>query len=257
MAETYTVERMLALRKLTRSVAELLRAEMKEHLLTLSPLLRPRVVFGEYVEHNSKDTVHGADRAFKELQERYESLAGAAPFNLPRELKAPFEVISSALEITPYEYVHEAKIDSGTKPVSVTSPLTWVLSYSGFPPDRFRALLSRRDRDDEELRQFLLHYVVLETVVRRQAGVARILEALHFPLASRPAAELGGAPLTLIAAGVSTKLPDDAVIVESTEVSGTDAFEEVVAVEDVAALGNPLRDRLVAILDRHGERAPA
>jgi hypothetical protein len=257
MTEGYNVERMLTLRKLTRAVADQLRAEMKEHLATLSPLLRPRSVFGEYIEHGTKESVHGSDKAFKELQELYEAIAASPSFNLPRELKPPFEVFSSALEFTPFDYTHEARAGAGAKTVVVTSPLKWVLSYAGFPPGRFRELLASRDRPEEEVRQFLLHYLVLDVVVRRQAGVARILEALHFPVGSAPSEELGGAPVTFVSSDVSTRLPDDAVIIESTEVSGNDAFEEVVNLDDVAALRNPLKERLLELLGRHGERVVA
>ncbi len=257
MTEVYNVERMLTLRKLTRAIAELLRTEMKEHLVTLSPLLRPRSVFGEYIEHGTKESVHGSDKAFKELQELYETIAATPAFNLPRELKPPFEVFSSTLEFTPYEYQHEAKSAPGSKTVYVTSPLRWVLSYAGFPPGRFRELLASRNRPEGELRQFLLHYLVLHVVVKRQAGVSRIVEALHFPITSSPHHDFGDVPVTFISSDVSTRLPDDSVIVESTEVSGSDAFEEVVNLDDIGALRNPLKDRLQKLLDDHGERSAA
>ena len=46
-------------------------------------------------------------------------------------------------------------------------------------------------------------------------------------------------------------MPDD-VIIESTEVSGMDAFEEVVNVDDIAALRDPLRERLLEIVKASG-----
>jgi len=48
MEERVSTQRLLALRKLTRSVSELLRDQMRNYLSTLSPLFRPRNVLGNY-----------------------------------------------------------------------------------------------------------------------------------------------------------------------------------------------------------------
>ena len=58
--------------------------------------------------------------------------------------------------------------------------------------------------------------------------------------------------MTFISSSVSTILPHDDVVVESTEVSGTNAFEEIVNFDDIAALRNPLKERLAELLERHG-----
>jgi hypothetical protein len=227
---------------------------MKEYLATLSPLLRPRIVFGDYIKSSQKETVRGADKAFNELQALYESVASVKPFNLPKELNPPIEIISTTLDVTVMEYVHEAKTDRESKKVVVTSPLKWVLSYSGYSPSRLREILSARNRDAEELKQFLLHYLVLHIVISKQSGVGQILEALHFPLSIERIPEFGQLPITYISSDISTLRPSDAVIIENTEVSGMDAFEEVVNVKDIAGLRNPLKDKLVEVVKSHDEK---
>lgn len=252
--EDYSVERMLVLRKLTRAVADLLRGEMKEYLATLSPLLRPKSVLGEYIQSSAREVVPGAERAFADLQDQFEAIAGTAPLNLSRDLKPPIELLSATLEISPLEYTYEAKTEGARKIVTVTSPLEWVVTYSGFAPGRLKELLADRDRSQDELRQFAVHYLVMHTVIRNQPGVGRILEGLQFPLRAAPSPEYGNLPVAVISSPVSTILPEDSVIIETTEVSGTDAFEEVVNLEDIAALRNPLKERLAALVESQGER---
>jgi len=253
MEEDYDVQRLLVLRKLTRAIADLLRGQMKEYLSTLAPLLRPRAVLGDYVQSSTRETSKIADSAFKELQGLYETVARAAPFNLSGELKPPIEIISTALEMTPMEYSHEAKTGSESKTVTVISPLKWILTYSGFAPSRLKEILRDRGRSGEEVQRYVLHALVMHTVMRKQSGVTDILDALHFPISSGTEAEFGQLPFTYISSSISTVRPPDSVIIESTEISGMDVFEEVVRPEDIAQLRDPLKQRLIELAHSYGE----
>ena len=82
----------------------------------------------------------------------------------------------------------------------------------------------------------------------------QVFEALHFPLTTSKAAQFGELPITRIGIGISTMRPSDALVIESAELTGMDAFEEVVKVEDIAALGDPLKDRLLQARARAGAR---
>lgn len=257
MEEGYDIQRLLVLRKLTRAVADLLRASMREYLSTLAPLVRPRAVLGDYVQSNTRETSKIADSAFKELQAVYETVARAAPFNLSGELKPPVEIISTALEMTPMEYSYEAQTERESKSVTVVSPLKWMLTYSGFAPGRLKELLRDRGRSGEEVQRFVLHYMVLHVVMLKQSGVTDILDALHFPVTSGTEADFGQLPLTYISSSISTVRPPDSVIIESTEISGMDVFEEVVSLEDIARLRDPLKQRLLELVQSYGEELPA
>ena len=94
---TISTRKFIALRKLTRTLAENLRADLRGTLVTIEPLLRPRAMFGEHVQGHGKELVKGADRAFKDLAADYAEVAGSKPFHLPKELKSPFEVIRTVL----------------------------------------------------------------------------------------------------------------------------------------------------------------
>ncbi len=239
MAEEYGIERLLALRKLTRAVADHLRAQVRDYVTTLTPLLRARGVLGDYVQGTGREALLAADRAFKELEAVYAAAAGARPFNLPRELKPPIELATATLEIAPLEYSHEARGERETKKIVVTSPLKWVLRHAGFA--------TPRSTDPRDLERFLLHHCVLHTVISKQAGVARVLEGLRFPVCTVRLPEFGEMPLTCLCSPVATVRPPDEVLIASTELSGTDTFEEVVDMEALAGLGDPLREALLEL----------
>jgi hypothetical protein len=252
MDDRYSTKRMLILRKLTRAAADLLRGDLKEYLAALTPLFRPRVVLGDHVKSNLKETVRGADAAFKELQNLYETAATAPPFGLAKDLKPPLDVMSTTLELAPTEYTYEAKNDREAKTVTVTSPLKWVLHYAGYSPRRLRELLTERDRTGNELQQFVLHYLMLHVVLTRQPGVAKVLRDLHFAVSAGQLEGCGSLPITYLTAAVTTLRPPDAVIIENTEVSGMDVFEEVIQTDDVIALRDPLQVRLLELAKEQG-----
>jgi hypothetical protein len=253
MNESYSTERLLVLRKLTRAIADLLRGQLRDYLTTLAPLFRPKTVFGDYVGSPTHESVPGAEKAFKELQSLYEAVAGAKPFNLPKELNPPVEVLTSALEVTPVEYPHVAKSDKDSKQVSVTTPLKWALTYAGFTPKKLRDLLADRNRSTAALQQAVVHQLVLHVILARPTGVAKLLEALRFPLSTGKRPEFGELPVPYIASVLATVRPPDEVIIESTEISGTDVFEEVVNLDDIVQLRDPLQQRLLELVRKHGD----
>lgn len=249
--ERDSIETILVLRKLTRAVADALRAQMLEYLGTLSPLLRPKSVLGDYVQGGVKEPARKADKAFKELQALYETVATVKPFNLPRELKPPIDVPNANLEVTPLDYAHVARANAESRTITVRSPLTWVLSYSGFSPSRFKELLETKGRSNDEVQRFVLSYLTMHVVASNQTGVTQMLDALHFPVSTATSPEFGGLPITRIGMAVSTSRASDDVILQSAELTGMDAFEEVVNVRDIPNLRDPLKDRLLEIIRTH------
>jgi hypothetical protein len=253
MDESFDTKKLLVLRKLTRAISDLLREQMRDYLTTLAPLLRPKTVLGDYIQSTTKETGKNADQAFKELQSLYEKIASATPYRLPPELKPPVEIISSALEMTPKEYRYTAKSEHESKNVIITSPLKWVLNYSGFNQGKLKDMLSHRDRNSEEVRQHLLHHLVMHIVVAKQTGVTQMLDALQFPIVTEYAPELGALPITYVSSTISTIRPPDNIIIENTEISGTEAFEEIVNLSDIAQMQNPLKDRLIELVKKYDD----
>ena len=165
-----SIQSLLALRKLTRAITDAVRVQMTEYLKTLTPLLRPKAVLGEYVQGGPKEPSRKADKAFADLQALYETVAAAKPYNLPRELTPPLSFTSVGLEITPLDYYHVAQSGADTRRIKVRCPLTWVLTYTDFPPTRLQELLDTKARSVEELQRFVLHYLVMHLVDHQRSG---------------------------------------------------------------------------------------
>jgi hypothetical protein len=232
-----SVKSLLVLRKLTRAIAEAARTQLTEYLATLTPLLQPQGVLGDYVQGSSKEAIVKAEQAFKELKAQYDAISPVKPLNL-------------LLEITPLDYVHTAQTDSGPRSITVRSPLIWTLTYAGFSPKRLQEVLAQNVRGDE-LQRFILSYLILNTVVKYRPGVTQMLEGLHFPVTTTTLPEFGELPLTRIGIGIATERPSDAVVVESAELTGMDTFEEVVTVDQISRVADPFKDRLIEIAGRH------
>jgi hypothetical protein len=241
------IQSLLALRKLTRAITDAVRVQMTEYLKTLTPLLRPQVVLGEYIQGGQKEATRRADKAFKDLQSMYEAVAPTKPFYLQRELNPPLDFPRVGLEITPLDYVHVAQSGSDSRRIKVRCPLTWVLTYTDFPPTKLQEMLDNKSRDAGDLQRFVLSYLVLHLVTTQDPALMQIFDALHFPITSTKSPQFGELPITRIGIPVTTSRPSDAVVIESAELTGMDAFEEVVNVDDVKRLGDPLRDKLLDI----------
>ena len=245
MEEHYNTQRLLTLRRSTRAIADFMRSQMKDYLSTLAPLFHPRSVFGTYVEGSGYDASRTGEKQFAELQDSYQKIAQSKSYSLSTELRTPLEIINTQLEMTPVEYRHVATDGRQQKEIAVTSPLKWALTYKGFGPAALRHALASRDQTTDNLKQCVLHYLMMHAVVTKQAGLATILEALHFPVVVEYSDEFGDLPLAYIASSISTVRPPDQVLIESTEVSGMDVFEELVQLEDIPKLRDPVREQLL------------
>jgi hypothetical protein len=248
---------LLVLRKLTRAITDAVRVQMTEHLATMTPLFRPSMVLGDYIKGAQKEPTRRTEKVFKELQALYESVATARPFTLPRELATPLSFPADTLEITPYDYAHAAKSDTDTRTIQVRRPLTWTLTYTGFSPNHLQELLDTTMRSTEELQKVVLSYLILHVVLKNQPGIPKILEGLHFPITTVKTPEFGELPVTRISVPIATERPSDAVVLESAGITGMDAFEEVVNVEELSQLPDPFKQRLLEVVRQHAPELAA
>jgi hypothetical protein len=252
MDERYSTQRLLALRKVTRSIADLLSGQMQVYLSALAPAMRPAPLLGHYVQGGSRDVSKDAIKTFRDLETIYATAASSKPFGLLKELRTPFEISGSALELTSVEYEHVARTDGQSKAVTITSPFKWVLSHADFAPARLRQLLTDRNRTDTETGRFVLDYCLLQLVLTKQTAVSQVLQALHIDVTMGRLAEFGDLPIITLASTVPTVRPPDDVIIQNTEIAGQKAFEEVVDVEGLLAMHDPFKDRLVEMVRTGG-----
>jgi len=163
----------------------------------------------------------------------------------------PLSILSTGLEITAFDYPHLVSSGSSPRKIMVRAPLTWTLTYTGFGPARLQDLLNTKMRSNEEVMKVVLSYLALHVVATNQPGLLKIFDALHLPITTVKVPEFGDLPVMRIGASVVTRRPPDSVILESAELTGMDAFEEVVEVEEVARLRDPLRETLMNVAREH------
>ncbi|MET0065444.1 MAG: hypothetical protein ABW076_03775 [Candidatus Thiodiazotropha sp.] len=248
MTETFDIPRLIELRKLTRSISDNLQSQLKTYLATLAPLFSPMPLLGEHVRGGSKSMVKGAEKNFQELRSRFHEIARQAPFSLDTELKSPLDVFAATPSLTPVEYAYTADQGGQETHLSVTSPLKWVLSYPETQPKRLLELLrGNRSQVRDELSHALLQCLTLNLVLEKQAGLTALLKDLRFSISMTQMEGLGPLPVILVACPIATLLPPDDIIVQSTEISGIPSFEEIVNIEDIRNLSDPLRERIMEI----------
>lgn len=247
MSSSDSTQSLLARRKLTRAVAEATKLRLTEHLTAVMPLLRPASVFGEHVHGGLRDSNKRADKALKELLALYDRVATQAPFHLPREIKPPFNLGTATLEMTPVDYEHVASTGSTTRPIVMRAPLMYVLNYAGFPPSKVKELAANKLRSTDEMQKAVLSYLILHVVLAEQPELLRLFEALRFPFSHSGIPGLGELPVTRVGLAVPTRRPSDDVLIQSAELTGMDAFEELVDAHDVTDLADPLGALLQAV----------
>lgn len=245
---------LLRLRKVTRAVEEHFRSQLNAHLRSLQPLFRPTNILGEYIRNAPKQTVRIADASLKELRSLYVRVGRVKPFRFEDEIRPPIDVFGAAAEIHPVTYSYTPQNAADEAAITVTSPLTWVLSYKDLGPDRLRELLASRSGTARlELQSCLVHYLVLHIILSQEIGVVSILRAMRFTVRMELVEALGGLPVTYISAPVKTLLPSDEVIVQSTELSGSSAFEEIVDIDSVLQMSDPVKDTLTELVGGFGD----
>ena len=248
MTESFDIPRLIELRKLTRSVSEVIETRLKAYLSTLAPLFSPLPILGEHIRGGSKSPVKGAEKNYQDLKNRYQTIARQKPFSLDTDLSSPLDVFAATPTLTPVEYPYTAVKDGKSAELTVTSPLKWVLSYPEMTPKKLQELLqSNRNQIRDELSHSLLQCLTLSLVLEKRPGLMNILNDLRFQLETTHLESLGELPVILISCPVSTRLPADDVIIQNTEISGIPSFEEIINIDDIRNMSDPLRQNMLSI----------
>jgi hypothetical protein len=234
----------LQLRQSNDKIAAVLNQRLKDHLTTLRPLFTPRKLLGTYIKSSSTEEVHGSDRAFAKLQEQYGVIC-EDPFKLPKKLQTPLPAISNFLESNPYQYTLALGGDSA-KVVKITAPTRFILSFqSECPLNRLRGMLSGVEgKQPDDMRQALISHLALVIFLEQFPALTNLLKDLRYTVEIKKIADLGGLPAVILTAPLETFLPPDEFIAEITQLSGIPAFQEIISVDAVKNIPDPLRDAL-------------
>jgi hypothetical protein len=254
-ASSLTLEQLLKLHGVTKGIASLCSRQLRTHLETLAPLFRARRFLGDYMEGVLREPVAGSERTWAELQELYRKVA-VRPFDLRPELPNPLESVASTLQINEWEYTHSVQTDRGWQAIRVTSPLTWVLGYSSsYSPSALRQQVQQNahQKEAENVRAFVLRACLLHMLFQKLPPLTSLLAALRYRVEVRTLKELGELPLVTVSLPFATVRPSDDLVAKAAGFAGGDHFTEVVDLDSVRQLQDPLREEVAQIVRQHGE----
>ena len=241
-----TFEQLFELRPRTNEVARHLQARLVQHLETLRPLLDPVRVLGK---GSATGRISWMEKSLAEFRALYEK------FN--RKFRAPLELDTDALndtetkfEIHPWEYIHEPRSGDESRRITMTTPTRWAITYaSDLPLDRVKAIVAGAESGQHAPQHlFLLHALLLKLVVEKAPRVCELMKALRFEVELLPCPELHGLPLVTVRFDLPSYRPDDSLILKATSLSGVPAFIEIIDVEAVRAMKDPIKEQLEKIV---------
>jgi hypothetical protein len=240
-----TLDQMMALRAATEAVSGWLRTELADRLESLRPLLVPRRYLGDHVRSAVHEDVKDADKVFELLQTSFREVSGE-PLRVSSRLDSPLEPIPGDLQLHPWEYAHEATSGSESRKLTVKSPVSWVLTHAapvGFGQVR-QMLRGEAARNDAQLRQFALNAVLMKIILDRSPGIGRLLQALRLTVSVAASPDTGKIPLCRLTSCVPAFRPADGVILSAVKLSGVPIFEELVDVETLDRIEDPIRAKV-------------
>ena len=239
-----TFQQLPELRRKTEAVAHFLKEQISGHLDTLRPLFSPERIFGRYA--GGKVEVSGADVALAELRQKYAPYS-RRPFDLPESLEEHWlSLVGTALELHPWEYAHPVE----GKPVIISSPVRWIINYrTNCNLAQVKSVLANKDAARPDyLRQFAVNALVLQHVLNRQPGIARLFQDMRYDLKSEIIPEFQGLPVVTITSALKSFRPADDLIQSATAYSGVPAFIELLDIDAIAQQADPLRAKIETLL---------
>ena len=245
---TLTFEQLAKLREQTEAIAGFLRDRLQSHLETLRPLFAPRRLLGKYIDR--KEDVSGSEKAAAQVREKFKEVCGA-PFSQTPELDDDILTrIDNSPELYPWEYAYEAKSEGEPRTLTITSPVRWVLTYgSGYTLSQVRqALTGRHERRSDDIRQFVVNALAMNLFFAKYPGMAQLFSDLRFQINVDKCPGLGALPFITLNACLPSFRPADNLILMATRFSGVSNFVELIDIDAVNTLQDPLRSRLEELL---------
>jgi hypothetical protein len=233
-------------------VAQSCLRHLKIQIEAMAPLFRPRRILGDHIDAAGKEAVPAADRNFADLQDLYSRVA-VKPYDLRPELRSPLESVATQLQFDEWEYTHATETDRGWQSIRVTAPLTWVVSYaSSYNLTTLRGVVTGNGQlDGEAIRSYVLHACLMHELFSKIPALSDLLAALRYKVEVRKSLQLGELPLVTISAPFKTFRPADKLVALASGLAGGTSFSEVLDVESVRNLDDPLRDQAMKILEQH------
>lgn len=105
-------------------------------------------------------------------------------------------------------------------------------------------LSGKETRQADDMRQALITHLAVVVYLKYFPALTQLLLDLRYEVEIRELSDLGGLPVVLLSAPVSTFFPPDQFILQITQLSGIPAFQEIVDMEAVENIPDPLKESL-------------
>jgi len=238
------LEELPELRRKTEAVAKVLKEQLIGHLETLRSLFAPERIFGKHA--GGKVEVPGDVQTLTELQQKYKTFENR-PFGLTSNFDASWlTLIGAGITVQPWEYTISAQ---GT-PITMTSPVKWVLAYqSSITLGKARMLLTSKDTTrPPELRQTVVNALALQLLLARYPGIIQLFLDLRFGITTEQLPEFPGLPITAMSTCLTSFRPRDELVATVTAFSGVRSFIELIDLQTVQQPRDILREKLAMVL---------
>jgi hypothetical protein len=125
----------------------------------------------------------------------------------------------------------------------MNSPVRWVLTYSsGYTLAQVRqAVGGLQDRRSDYVRQFVVNALVMRLMFDRYPGIPQLLTDLRYEVRIEKCPGLGELPFVTLNACIPSFRPADELILTATRFSGVPAFIELINVDTIPVLQDPLK----------------
>jgi hypothetical protein len=247
-AGTLTFEQLAELRQRTEGIAGFLKTRLQSHLETMRPLFAPRRLLGKYADR--KEDLAGSEKAVAELREKFKEVCGD-PFALTPDIDEEILArIDNRPELYAWEYTHEAKGEGEPRRLTITSPVRWALTYgSAYTLSQVRqAVAGQHERRSDHIRQFVVNTLVMHLFLARHPGITQLLTDLRYNVHVDKCPGLGALPFVTISACVPSFRPGENIILMATRFSGVPNFVELIDLDAVHPLQDPLKLRIEELL---------
>ena len=107
-----------------------------------------------------------------------------------------------------------------------------------------QGLAGKGERRVEHIRQFVVNALVAQATFAHAPGLAALFADLRYQVQTDYATDLPKLPLTTISFGLPSFRPGDDLILSATTFSGVAAFVELIDVDALGRLQDPLKTRL-------------
>lgn len=242
--KTVSLQELPDLRRKTETVSRFLKEQITTHLETLRPMFAPERIFGKYA--GAKTESPGSDRAWTDLQQSYRAFT-SKPFDLPETLDQQWlALVGNTLELHPWEYLHDIQ----GKPITMTSPVCWVVNYrTNYSLTQVKNVLAGKEAVRlDYLRQFAVNTLVLQVAFNRSPGLAKLFHDLRYELKVETHPELKKLSMLTITSCLTSFRPADDLITAATAFSGVPAFIELLDTDAISQRADSFQSKVEELL---------